>query len=155
MSIEEKRVEGVAAALPFTKNPGGVQRKHWYTVLRSPLWLCLLVALLIRIWLTYHTHGVIDGDEAMLGIQAEHILRGEHPIYYYGQPYMGSLEAYFIAVLLTFIQNPIQAIYIEQIALSLLLIVLTWRLATLLSVAVHIQESLRSGFVALATFSAT
>src|SRR5690242_14421591 len=35
----------------------------------SPLWLCLLIALVLRIWLVVHTNGVIDGDEALVGIQ--------------------------------------------------------------------------------------
>jgi hypothetical protein len=49
------------------------RRSAW---LRSPLWVYLLIALLLRIWLIVHTRGVIDGDEAVVGIQAEHILRG-------------------------------------------------------------------------------
>src|SRR5438067_3149020 len=117
MSIEEKSIEAIS---PEQKQPSTTderQRGSWAGLLRrnpilsrfatltsrfvrgipplrSPLWVCLLVALLIRAWLTYHTHGVIDGDEALVGIQAEHILRGQHPFYFYGQVYMGSLEAY-------------------------------------------------------------
>src|SRR5205807_5766639 len=75
--------------------------QHWYTWLSwqsAPLWLCLLIALGIRILLVIQTHGFIDGDEALVGIQAQHILHGELPVYYYGQPYMGSLEAYLIAL---------------------------------------------------------
>lgn len=35
-----------------------------------------------------------------MGIMARHIAyHGEHPIYFYGQHYMGALEAYFAAVL--------------------------------------------------------
>jgi hypothetical protein len=58
--------------------------------------VCLLLAVIARVWLIVHTNGVIAGDEAEVGLQAEHILHGEHPIYYYGQPYMGSLQMYFI-----------------------------------------------------------
>jgi len=86
MSIEEKNVEPVAVGQRPTQAPTQALQqlqRSWYSALRSalrsPLWLCLLAALLIRVWLVYHTHGVIDGDEAMVGIQAEHILRGEHP----------------------------------------------------------------------------
>ena len=71
----------------------------WWRRLRflwSPLMACLLLAVIARVWLIVHTNGVIAGDEAMVGLQAEHILHGEHPIYYYGQPYMGSLQMYFI-----------------------------------------------------------
>src|SRR2546427_247871 len=74
-----------------------------FIILRSgypPLWICLLLAVIIRVWLVARTHGVIDGDEVLVGVQAEHILRGELPIYFYGQPYMGSLEAYLVAILI-------------------------------------------------------
>ncbi len=60
------------------------------SLLRSPLWICLLLAFILRMWLIIRTHGLVDGDEALVGIQAEHILRGELPIYFYGQPYMGA-----------------------------------------------------------------
>ncbi|GAC1304634.1 MAG: hypothetical protein NVSMB27_43690 [Ktedonobacteraceae bacterium] len=154
MSIEEKRVEEAAAAPAFTKNPGGVSQKHWYTVLRSPLWLCLLVALLIRIWLTYHTHGVIDGDEAMVGIQAEHILRGEHPIYYYGQPYMGSLEAYLMAILFAIAGASAWMLRAEPILLSLVVVWLTWRLAGVLADAAQLSPFARQVFQTLAALFA-
>jgi hypothetical protein len=29
-----------------------------------------------------HTYGVMAGDELEVGLQAEHILRGERPVYY-------------------------------------------------------------------------
>ena len=52
-------------------------------LLRSPLWLCLLFTLLVRIWLVIHNNAILEGDEALVGIQAESILRGAHPIYFY------------------------------------------------------------------------
>src|SRR6266567_9458945 len=52
----------------------------------TALWFCLLIALVIRVWLVMRTHGIIDGDEALLGIQAQHILHGDFPIYFPGQP---------------------------------------------------------------------
>src|SRR5436190_2446516 len=73
--------------------------RRWRGMMRSPLWICLLLAVLVRAWLVVHTHGVVDGDEALVGIQAQNILRGEWPVYYYGQAYMGSLEAYMMALL--------------------------------------------------------
>ena len=73
-----------------------------------------------------HTNGVIAGDEAMVGLQAEHILHGEHPIYYYGQPYMGSLQAYFLAGIFLFTGPSVWAMRIEPMLISLVLIYLTW-----------------------------
>ncbi|HEV8191345.1 MAG TPA: hypothetical protein VGP82_07645, partial [Ktedonobacterales bacterium] len=66
---------------------------------RVPLVLALLVGILGRILIVVRSNAMIDGDEALVGIQAEHILQGERPFYYYGQVYMGSLEAYFAAIL--------------------------------------------------------
>ncbi len=56
-----------------------------------PLLFCLLTAVVVRGFIVIHTQGFVDGDEAFVGIQAEHILRGELPIYFYNQPYMGSV----------------------------------------------------------------
>src|SRR5438309_11203539 len=128
MRTKEKSVETVAAEGTSTNNP--IQpKKPWQTVILSPLSLCLLLAFGIRICLAYHTHGVIDGDEAMVGIQAEHILRGEHPIYFYGQAYMGSLEAYVMAVLFALGGASVWMLRAEPTLLSLLVVYLTWRLA--------------------------
>ena len=66
---------------------------------RSPAWVFVLIAIAIRIWLTIDTRGIIEGDEALLGLQAEQILRGAHPIYFWAQPYMGTLEAHLVALL--------------------------------------------------------
>ncbi|HYU75017.1 MAG TPA: hypothetical protein VEL31_20305 [Ktedonobacteraceae bacterium] len=136
MSIEEKGVEPVAVGQRPTQAPAQALQqlqRSWYSALRSPLWLCLLAALLIRVWLVYHTHGVIDGDEAMVGIQAEHILRGEHPYYYYGQPYMGSLEAYLMAILFAIAGPSVWMLRAEPILLSLGVVWLTWKLAGILA----------------------
>lgn len=43
--------------------------------------------------------GVIpfNADEAVVGLMARHILQGERPIFFYGQAYMGSLDAFLAA----------------------------------------------------------
>src|SRR5258708_2587613 len=66
---------------------------------RAPLAAALLLALAARIFLVARSHAMLDGDEALIGIQAESILRGARPFYLYSQPYMGSLEAYLAAAL--------------------------------------------------------
>ncbi len=118
------------------------------------LWVCLLITLIIRMWLVLRTHGIIDGDEALVGIQAEHILRGELPIYFYGQPYLGSLEAYFIALLFAIVGPSIWALRAEPILLSLILVWLTWRLASALAGAAQLPLYARRYFVIIATLLA-
>lgn len=39
-----------------------------------------------------------NSDEAIVGLMARHILSGERPIFFYGQAYMGSLDAYIVAL---------------------------------------------------------
>ena len=42
-------------------------------------------------------HG-LESDEAVVGLMAKHISEGrELPVFYYGQPYLGSLEAFLVA----------------------------------------------------------
>src|SRR2546421_3417246 len=153
MSIEERSTEVVVAG----QSPTIVSRSHpkyWHTVLRSPLWFCLLVALLIRVWLVYHTHGVVDGDEALVGFQAQHILRGEHPIYYYGQPYMGSLEAYLVALLFAIAGSSVWILRAEPILLSLLIVWLTWKLAGALGQAAQLSPFAQQVFKTIAALCA-
>src|SRR5256714_6680445 len=157
MSIEEKNFKPVA--IGQTPNQASTQaqqqlQRSWYSILRSPLWLCLLAALLIRVWLVYHTHGVIDGDEAIVGIQAEHILRGEHPYYYYGQPYMGSLEAYLMAILFAIAGSSVWMLRAEPILLSLGVVWLTWKLAGILADAAQLPPFAQQMFKTIAALFA-
>jgi hypothetical protein len=82
-----------------------------------------------RVWLVAHTRAMIDGDEALVGIQAERILHGQFPTYFYGQAYMGSLEAYLAAPLVALLGPSGWTLRLVPIALSPFLVYLTWRLA--------------------------
>src|SRR6266566_8403595 len=60
----------------------------------------LLVGLGLRLAVIASPLGEIDGDEAVVGLMARHIaFLGERPVFYYGQPYLGSLEAFSAAPL--------------------------------------------------------
>ena len=120
----------------------------------AALWVCLLVAVVARVWLVIHTHGVIDGDEALVGIQAEHILRGELPVYFYGQPYLGSLETYCIALLFAIFGPSVWVLRAEPILMSLILVWLTWRLASILAGAAQLPPYARRYFVTIAALLA-
>jgi hypothetical protein len=120
----------------------------------SPLWLCLLAALIIRVWLAVRTHGTLDGDEALLGIQAEHILQGERPIYFYGIPYFGSLEAYVAALIFAFFGPSVAALRAETTAFSLVLVAVTYWLASLLAQAARLPLYARRTFATVAALVA-
>lgn len=104
-----KQLSEVAPKKPLPGNTLA-QRKRWYKRSSLSLWLCLLIAFLVRLWVLVHAHGVVDGDEALVGIQAQHILQGERPTYFYGQPHMGSLEAYLIAQHHAYAHKPLLAL---------------------------------------------
>lgn len=60
--------------------------------------LLSLVGLALRWRLMYRMQFSIDSDEAIVGLMAKHILEGRGiPVFYYGQHYMGSLEAILVA----------------------------------------------------------
>ncbi len=56
-----------------------------------------LIALGVRLAAILTVYRWIDSDQAVVGLMARHILQGERPIFFYGQPYNGALEAYLTA----------------------------------------------------------
>ena len=132
----------------------GAQIRSAMQGLRSPLWFCFLVAILARVWLIAHTQSVIAGDEALVGIQAEHILRGERPEYYYSQPYLGSLQAYVIAVIFLLTGPTVWAMRIEPLLISLVIVYITWRFSEALADAARLSVRSKKLFMAIATLLA-
>lgn len=118
---------------------------------RSLAWVFVLIAIAIRIWLTIDTRGIIEGDEALLGLQAEQILRGAHPIYFWAQPYMGTLEAHLVALLFWIAGPSTWTLRAEPILLSILLMWLTWKLANALADLARLPGYARRWFVTFAT----
>ena len=90
----------------------------------------------------------------MVGIQAENILRGEHPIYYYSQPYMGSLQAHFIAAIFLLTGPSVWALRIEPLLISLFIVFLTWRFSSVLADAAQLSARTKTLFMVIATLVA-
>jgi hypothetical protein len=145
VSIDERNISPLPVATTM-QVPARHVYAYWRGIMRSPLWICLLLAVLVRAWLVIHTHGVIDGDEALVGIQAQHILRGEWPVYYYGQAYMGSLEAYMMALLFAIAGSSVWTLRAEPLLLSLVVVALTWEMAGILADSAHLSSSARRSF---------
>ncbi len=60
--------------------------------------IIIIWSLIFRIILTMFPYPEVNSDEGTMGIEAMHIaFQGQHPIYLYGQNYMGVLEAYIAA----------------------------------------------------------
>ncbi|HXL36589.1 MAG TPA: hypothetical protein VN954_05245 [Ktedonobacteraceae bacterium] len=147
-TIISKTFEGFYRPLSTPK------RRYLLRFLWLPLIACLLVAVIVRVWLIVHTNGVIAGDEAEVGLQAEHILHGEHPIYYYGQPYMGSLEMYLIAGIIRLTGPFVWAARIEPLIISLILVSITWFFSRALADSAHLSPRVKMLFIVIATLVA-
>ena len=66
-----------------------------------------------------------NADEAVVGLMARHILQGERPIFFYGQAYMGSLDAFLVAGGFVLFGQSVWVIRLVQILLYMGLIVST------------------------------
>lgn len=96
---------------------------------RTFLFLTVLAALALRLDFLFASNFVLDGDEAIVGLMAKHILDGQPvPIFYYGQHYMGSLEAILVSGLFKLFGVSSVAVKVVPLLFSLILIPLVYRL---------------------------
>ncbi|MER6594457.1 DUF423 domain-containing protein, partial [Micromonospora purpureochromogenes] len=104
---------------------------------RAPRWpasvvLALLVGLAgvgYRLALLLGDTPRTNSDEATMGLAALHIARGEDfPVFFYGQAYMGALEAYLAAPLVASAGPSVLALRLPLLALYALFLLLSWRL---------------------------
>ncbi|MFD6735796.1 DUF423 domain-containing protein [Micromonospora aurantiaca] len=70
-----------------------------------------------------------NSDEATMGLTALHIARGDgFPVWFYGQAYMGTLEAYLAAPLVALAGPSVLVLRVPTLALYALFLLLSWRL---------------------------
>jgi len=104
------------------------------------LLLILAVALAARLLLLASDAVSFHADEAVVGLMARHILAGERPTFFYGQAYMGSLDAWLVALGFRLLGDSVLTIRLVQSALYLLVVAagfaLAWRLSERITVAV-------------------
>src|SRR5437763_15115923 len=90
----------------------------------------LLVGLAFRLAIIASPLGEIDGDEAVVGLMARHIaFAGERPVFYWGQPYLGSLEAFTAAPLFRLFNSSTELLKLVPTAYSLGFLALSMDLA--------------------------
>src|SRR5437867_117483 len=90
----------------------------------------LLIGLGLRLAVVASPLGELDGDEAVVGLMARHIaFLGDRPVFYYGQPYLGSLEAFSAAALFRVFNSSTVLLKLVPIAFSLGFLVLSAVLA--------------------------
>jgi hypothetical protein len=94
------------------------------------IWILLLIgavcaAALLKIGLLLSDSIPFNSDEAIVALMAKHILKGERPFFFYGQAYMGSLDAYLIAVVYKILGEQVWGVRIVQIVLYSLTLITT------------------------------
>lgn len=97
---------------------------------QSRTWLiglggAITAAAILKTGLIFANVVPFNSDEAIVALMARHILEGGRPIFFYGQSYMGSLDAYLVAAVFKFIGYQVGGIRLVQIILYSLTILTT------------------------------
>lgn len=85
----------------------------------GPLGASLLLAAALKVALLIAGVVPFNADEAVVALMARHILQGERPVFFYGQAYMGSLDAWLIAGAFRLLGESVAAVRVVQSALYL------------------------------------
>ncbi len=91
-------------------------------------WMLILILLMaagLKATLLLLERIPFNSDEAVVALMARHILDGERPVFFYGQAYMGSLDAWLVALGFTLFGQQVWVIRLVQILLYLLTIIST------------------------------
>lgn len=124
MSLGSKERVGVPSNHPL------FLKRHGYPLAASALIVC---GVAVRLALTIIGWPLTNSEEGTMGLEAMHILlRGEHPIYLYGQTYLGVGEAYAGALAFRLFGISIISLRLGMIALYALFMVSVLWLANLL-----------------------
>jgi len=97
------------------------------------LGIVLIVAVIGRVLLLLSDTVSFHSDEAIVGLMARHILAGERPTFFFGQAYMGSLDAWLVALGFGLFGESVGTIRITQSLLYLLVVASAYYAAWVLS----------------------
>lgn len=96
--------------------------------------LIITLAALWRMWIIDGEHIAFNSDEAVVGLMARHISEGKGiPTFYYGQDYMGSLDAILIAGGFLIVGDSVDTIRYVQLLLFIAILFSTYWLALTIS----------------------
>jgi 4-amino-4-deoxy-L-arabinose transferase-like glycosyltransferase len=91
--------------------------------LTSRLWFWAVLAIVLmmglKTWLAAGDRLPFNSDEAVVALMARHILQGARPVFFYGQAYMGSLNAFLVAGAFALFGQQVWAIRLVQALLYL------------------------------------
>lgn len=97
------------------------------------LLLLVFLAVLLRLLLFRLNWPVTNADEATMDLEALHIAyQGEHPIFFYGQHYMGTIQAYLGAIMMHLFDVSTFSVRLGTLLLFVLYIVCLYYLISLL-----------------------
>ncbi len=113
---------------------------------KKALWLLLILCVAAgwKILLLQMDVVPFNADEAVVGLMARHILAGERPIFFYGQSYMGSLDAILVAIGFAIFGQAVWVIRLVQIIQYIFVLLTTAWLAR------EVTGSSRAGVIAAA-----
>ncbi len=118
-----------APAFPHTARIADLARPA-----RHPgLWAALAVGLALKALILITGASTFDADEAIVGLMARHILQGDLPVFFYGQRYMGAIDAYLTVPFFLALGPTVLAMRLLQVTLYLGVLVTTYAAALRLS----------------------
>lgn len=92
-------------------------------------WLLLVVVAIstgVKVWLVCKDVVPFNSDEAIVALMARHIMQGKMPLFFYGQAYMGSFDAFLIALGFISLGEYVWVIRLVQILLYLVTLITTF-----------------------------
>ncbi|HJW91504.1 MAG TPA: glycosyltransferase family 39 protein [Anaerolineales bacterium] len=95
------------------------------------LWAAVASGAGLRVLLVSAGRAPFNADEAVVGLMARHILQGERPVFFYGQSYLGSLDAYLAAGGFLFFGQQVWVLRLVQILLYVITILSAAKVAEL------------------------
>ncbi|MBI3361888.1 MAG: glycosyltransferase family 39 protein [Chloroflexi bacterium] len=96
-----------------------VDNKRDKALLRQPLFGALILSVVLKASLLAAGVVPFNSDEAVVALMARHILQGERPVFFYGQAYLGSLDAWLVAGAFAMLGESVTAIRVVQVILYL------------------------------------
>ncbi|MFI5274473.1 MAG: hypothetical protein ACHQ4H_15695 [Ktedonobacterales bacterium] len=133
MRAEIERADGARAS--GARADGVAHARQWVARHWAPLAAALLVALgaALRLALSAAGWPATNSDEATIGLMARHIAYGgAHPVFFYGNDYMGAFEAYLAAPLFRLFGPSVMTLRLATVLLFAGFAVCTYALAAAL-----------------------
>ena len=94
-----------------------------------PPGLTVVFAVAYKLFLLAFSAVPFNGDEAIVALMARHILQGERPVFFYGQAYLGTTDAWLIALSFSIFGQTVFAIRLVHILLFAGVVFTTYLLA--------------------------